>query len=61
VIRPFRDALDALYRSVLGRPVDHSGYFTYATLLERGETTLADVERILRESPEGKAREAPAA
>jgi hypothetical protein len=54
VIRPFRDELDALYRSVLGRPVDHSGYFTYASLLETGTATLEDIERILRDSSEGR-------
>ncbi len=55
-IRPFYAELDALYRRLLGRSIDHSGYFTYATLLERGETTLDDVERILRDSPEHRER-----
>ena len=58
LIRPFYEELNALYQSLLGRPIDHSGYFTYATLLERGEETLEDVERILRAAPEYKNREA---
>ena len=58
-IRPFYDELNTLYQTLLGRPIDHSGYFTYATLLERGEKTLEDVERLLRNSPEYKNRKAP--
>ncbi len=57
-IRPFYTELDALYRRLLGRSIDHSGYFTYATLLERGEKTLEDVERILCNSSEYKNRDA---
>lgn len=57
-IRPFYDDLNKLYQTVLGRPIDHSGYFAYASLLERGEKTLEDVERILRNSQEHKDHEA---
>ena len=55
-IRPYRDELDRLYRRLLGRRLDHSGYFTYAGLLEAGAKTLADIERILKRSDEYKNR-----
>ncbi len=51
-IRPYYHELNRLYRELLGRDIDHSGYFTYAGLLESGEMALVDIERILKESEE---------
>jgi len=54
--RPYYEELSRLYQDVLGRPIDHSGYFTYATMLERNEKTLVEIERILRASDEYRNR-----
>ncbi|GJL80408.1 MAG: hypothetical protein DHS20C01_00420 [marine bacterium B5-7] len=51
-IKPFYEELDLLYLKILKRNIDHSGYFTYATVLERGQKSLKDVEAILKASPE---------
>ena len=60
-VRPFFTELDSLYRRLLGRSIDHSGYFTYATLMERGEMTLDDIEGSIRQSPEYAERQATGA
>jgi len=54
--RPYFEELSRLYLDVLGRPIDHSGYFTYATMLERDEKSLAEIEQILRASDEYRNR-----
>jgi hypothetical protein len=54
--RPYYDELNRLYQAVLGRAIDHSGYFSYATMLERGEKSLAEIEQILRDSDEYRNR-----
>ena len=43
---------------VLGRDMDRSGYFTYASLIEEGQLNLDAVENILMESEEFRARQA---
>jgi len=48
------DTLDNLYRSILLRPLDPSGFQTYSKLLQCGEATVGEIENILRESAEYK-------
>jgi hypothetical protein len=54
--QPFFRELDDLYRRILVRPIDPSGYATYAALLASGEKSLEDVALILRDSEEFAAR-----
>ena len=50
--RTWYEELNDLYQKILNRKIDYSGYFTYATLLERGECTLEDIAKILQRSDE---------
>ena len=44
--------IDSLYRRILFRPVDPSGYETYSALLIAGDASLEDIAGILRDSEE---------
>ena len=50
--RPHFDEIDQLYRRILQRPVDPSGYTTYSRLMERGELAADGLANILRNSEE---------
>ena len=51
-LQDFFQELDELYREVLLRPVDPSGFHTYSAILKNGEVELGDIEAILKESEE---------
>ena len=50
--RPYFDEIDELYRRILQRSVDPSGYATYSRLMARGELSAVGLARILRDSDE---------
>ena len=50
--RPHYDEIDKLYRRILQRPVDPSGYATYSRLMASGELAEDGLAKILRDSEE---------
>ena len=52
IVRPFHAEIDQIYKDILFRPVDDSGYETYSGLLASQEINLQDLANILRESAE---------
>ena len=50
--RPFHTEIDQIYKDILFRPVDDSGYETYSVLLASQAINLKDLANILCESAE---------
>ncbi len=54
--QPFYSELSALYRRLLDRDIDNTGYYHYAVLLEEGRRSLDEIERIIVDSEEYRGR-----